>query len=101
MAIAGKMRLCGDVAVCLCVCHVDLLIYCAKMTESIIMQPSLDCGPAIVVSRTKYEPDSSRGSLSLRMSNGRGVVRCWKYDQYSVRSCPLVNDCMSENRVNN
>jgi len=35
----------GDVAVCVSV----TLMYCAHMTESIIMQPSPDCSPTILV----------------------------------------------------
>jgi len=35
---------CGDVADCVCV----TLMYCAQTTESIIVQPSPDCNPAIL-----------------------------------------------------
>jgi len=49
----------SDLAVCVSV----TLIFCAITTESIIMWPSRDCSPVILVSRTKYEPDSSGDPL--------------------------------------
>jgi len=55
----------GDVAVCVCVCvcvcHVDV---CAQTTESIIMQPSPDCSPAILVFPTPNMNPIARGDLN-------------------------------------
>jgi len=68
-------RICyGDLAVCVSV----TLMYCAQATESIIMQPSPYCSPAILVSHTKYEPDSWRGFSSFRVSNGSEVGKSLK-----------------------
>jgi len=65
---------CGDVAVCrptclsvclsvcLCVCVSVALMYCVQTTELNIIQPSPDYSPTMLVSHTKYEPDSLRGS---------------------------------------
>jgi len=59
----------GDVAVCVSVA----LLYRAQTTESIIMRPLPDCSPAVLVSHTKYEFDSSRGSASLCTSSEKKV----------------------------
>jgi len=58
---------------CVSVCVSVTLMYCAQTTESIIMRPSPDCSPAILV--FPYEPDSSR---VLRAPNGRGVGKSRK-----------------------
>jgi len=60
----------------LCVHHVDAL--CPDNCVS-HHAPSPDCNPAVLVFLcTKYEPDSSRGSASLRASHGRVVGKSRK-----------------------
>jgi len=59
---------CGDVAVC-----VSVVLMCL-----IIMRPSPVSSPAVLVFGTECEPNSLRGSPSLWASDGRGVRKSRK-----------------------
>jgi len=73
---------------------------CARTTDSIIMRPSQNYSPAILVFPHQIEPHSSRGIPSPRASNGRGVSKCRRIDPRPVNNCPLMNDRESENPAN-
>jgi len=61
-------------SVCLSVRVSVTLMYCAQTTESIIMRPSLDCSPAILVFSHQIWTRWLEG-ISLMASNGRGVSK--------------------------
>jgi len=70
------------------------LMYCAKMTESIIMRPSPDCSPAILVFLYHIWTKYLKGIPSQRASNGRGVGKSQKIRPICCQQVPfsLVDD---------